>query len=61
VAPQGGDNVVREHRAGPFFNAPQDLHAIFRERGIDTLLLGSVSASGAVATTVVQAAFRGGR
>lgn len=56
VAPEEGDIVVRKNRVGPFFNAPQDVHAIFKERGIDTLLLGGVSTGGAVAATVVQAA-----
>ncbi|KAK9234901.1 Isochorismatase-like protein [Lipomyces kononenkoae] len=56
VAPEDGDIVVRKHRVGPFFNAMQDVHAIFKERRIDTLLLGGVSTGGAVAATVVQAA-----
>jgi nicotinamidase-related amidase len=56
VAPEDGDIVVRKNRVGPFFNAPQDVHAIFKERGIDTLLLGGISTGGAVAATVVQAA-----
>jgi nicotinamidase-related amidase len=56
VAPEDGDIVVRKNRVGPFFNAPQDVHAIFKARGIDTLLLGGVSTGGAVAATVVQAA-----
>jgi nicotinamidase-related amidase len=55
VAPEEGDIVVRKHRVGPFINAPQDVHAIFKERGIDTLLIGGVSTAGAVAATVVQA------
>jgi nicotinamidase-related amidase len=55
VAPQDGDIVVRKHRVGPFINAPQDVNAIFRGRGIDTLLLGGVSTGGAVAATVVEA------
>ena len=55
VAPEDGDIVVRKHRVGPFFNAPQDVHAIFKGRGIDTLLLGGVSTGGAVAATLVQA------
>jgi nicotinamidase-related amidase len=55
VAPQDGDIVVRKNRVGPFFNAPQDVHAIFRRRGIDTLLIGGVATGGAVAATVVQA------
>ncbi|KAK9489928.1 Isochorismatase-like protein [Lipomyces doorenjongii] len=55
VAPEDGDIVVRKNRVGPFFNAPQDVHAIFQGRGIDTLLLGGVSTGGAVAATVVQA------
>ena len=55
VTPQDGDIVVRKHRVGPFINAPQDVHAIFKERGIDTLLLAGVSTGGAVAATVVQA------
>ncbi|KIW18832.1 hypothetical protein PV08_03121 [Exophiala spinifera] len=56
VAPEEGDIVVRKHRVGPFFNAPQDVHAIFKGRGIDTLILGGISTGGAVAATVVQAA-----
>ncbi|KAI9711525.1 MAG: hypothetical protein M1820_002089 [Bogoriella megaspora] len=55
VAPKDGDIVVRKHRVGPFFNAPQDVHSIFKERGIDTLVLGGVATGGAVAATVVQA------
>ena len=56
VTPREGDIVLRKNRIGPFFNAPQDTHAIFKERGIDTLLLGGVATGGAVAATVVQAA-----
>jgi nicotinamidase-related amidase len=56
VAPEDGDIVVRKHRVGPFINAPQDVHAIFQERGIDTLLVAGLSTGGAVAATVVQAA-----
>jgi nicotinamidase-related amidase len=56
VAPVNGDIVVRKNRVGPFFNAPQDVHAIFKERGIDTLLIGGIATGGAVAATVVQAA-----
>ena len=41
---------------GPFFNAREDVHAIFKACGIDTLLLGGVSTGGAVAATVVQVA-----
>ncbi|KAK9320894.1 Isochorismatase-like protein [Lipomyces orientalis] len=55
VVPEDGDIVVRKNRVGPFFNAPEDVHAIFKGRGIDTLLLGGVSTGGAVAATVVQA------
>jgi len=55
VAPEDGDIVVRKNRVGPFLNAPQDVHAIFKARGIDTLLLGGVSTGGAVVATVVQA------
>ena len=55
MAPEDGDIVVRKHRVGPFFNAPEDVHAIFKECGIDTLLLGGVSTGGAVLATVVQA------
>lgn len=54
--PEDGDIVVRKNRVGPFFNAPQDVHAIFKERGIDTLILGGISTGGAVTATVVQAA-----
>ncbi|KAI9824845.1 MAG: hypothetical protein M1819_000797 [Sarea resinae] len=56
VAPEDGDIVVRKSRVGPFFNAAQDVHAIFKGRGIDTLLLAGASTGGAVAATVVQAA-----
>jgi nicotinamidase-related amidase len=41
---------------GRFFNAREDVHAIFKACGIDTLLLGGVSTGGAVAATVVQVA-----
>ncbi|RDW74908.1 hypothetical protein BP6252_06050 [Coleophoma cylindrospora] len=53
VAPEDGDIVIRKNRSGPFFNAPQDVHAILQERGIDTLLVGGVSTGGAVVATVV--------
>lgn len=56
VIPQEGDIVIRKNRVGPFFNAPQDTHKIFKEKGIDTLLIGGVSTGGAVAATVMQAA-----
>lgn len=56
VEPEDGDIVVRKNRVGPFLNAPQDVHAIFKERGIDTLILGGLATGGAVAATVVQAA-----
>ncbi|KAF2030719.1 Isochorismatase hydrolase [Setomelanomma holmii] len=55
VAPHEGDIVVRKNRVGPFINAPQDTDKIFKERGIDTLILGGVATGGAVAATVVQA------
>tara|TARA_R110002003_G_scaffold116_17_gene10213 strand:+ start:7468 stop:8172 length:705 start_codon:yes stop_codon:yes gene_type:complete len=50
-----GDIVVRKNRVGPFLNAPQDVNEIFRQRGINTLILGGVATGGAVAATVVQA------
>ncbi|TID27332.1 Isochorismatase hydrolase [Venturia nashicola] len=56
VAPQKGDIVVRKNRVGPFLNAPQDVHAIFTDRGINTLIIGGLSTGGAVAATVVQGA-----
>lgn len=56
VTPQDGDIVVRKNRVGPFLNTPQDVHAIFKARGIDTLVIGGLSTGGAVAATVVQAA-----
>ena len=56
LLPEDEDIVLRKHRVGPFFNAPQDVNAIFKKRGIDTLLVGGVSTGGAVAATVVQAA-----
>jgi hypothetical protein len=43
VAPKDGDIVVRKDRVGPFFNAPHEVHVIFKARGIDTLLPGGVS------------------
>ncbi|KAF2704756.1 Isochorismatase hydrolase [Pleomassaria siparia CBS 279.74] len=56
VTPDDVDIVVRKNRVGPFLNAPQDVHGIFKERGIDTLILGGISTGGAVLSTVVQAA-----
>ena len=55
VMPQDGDIVFRKNRVGPFINAPQDVHAIFVGRGIDTLLIAGVSTGGAVEATIVQA------
>jgi len=48
--------VLRKYRVGPFLNSPDAVDAIFKERGIDTLVLAGVSTGGAVAATVVQAA-----
>lgn len=48
--------MFRKNRVAPFLNAPQDVHAFFKPRGIDTLIIGGLSTGGAVAATVAQAA-----
>jgi nicotinamidase-related amidase len=54
VAPAPGDIVVRKQRVGPF--STTDLAEQLAARGIDTLVLGGISTSGVVLSTVRQAA-----
>jgi nicotinamidase-related amidase len=54
VAPQEGDIVVRKQRVGPF--STTDLTDQLADRGIDTLVLGGISTSGVVLSTVRHAA-----
>ena len=54
VAPWPGDIVIRKTRIGPFLNGPEDVHALFKKKGIDTLLIGGVATSAAVLATVLQ-------
>ncbi len=56
VAPVDGDLVVRKIRVGAFSST--DLDAQLRERGIDTLVLAGLATSGAVLSTVRDAADR---
>jgi nicotinamidase-related amidase len=53
IAPQDGDIVVRKTRVGPF--GTTDLHEQLQARGIDTLILGGISTSGVVLSTVRDA------
>ena len=50
VAPAPGDIVVRKQRVGPF--STTDLADQLAARGIDTLVLGGISTSGVVLSTV---------
>ncbi len=54
VAPAPGDIVVRKQRVGPF--STTDLAEQLAGRGIDTLVLGGISTSGVVLSTVRHAA-----
>ena len=56
IAPEAGDVVVRKTRVGAF--STTDLDAQLRDRGIDTLLLGGISSSGVVLSTVRDGADR---
>jgi nicotinamidase-related amidase len=56
IAPRDGDIVVRKKRVGAF--STTDLDVQLRERGIDTLVLGGISTSGVVLSTVRDAADR---
>jgi nicotinamidase-related amidase len=56
IAPRAGDIVVRKKRVGAF--STTDLDAQLRERDIDTLVLGGISTSGVVLSTVRDAADR---
>lgn len=56
IAPREGDIVVRKQRVGAF--STTDLDQQFRDRGIDTLLLGGIATSGVVLSTVRDAADR---
>jgi nicotinamidase-related amidase len=55
VAQEEGDIVFRKTRTGPF-QGPDDFQGMLKERGIDTIIIAGVSTSGAVLSTVVQAA-----
>jgi nicotinamidase-related amidase len=54
VAPEADDIVVRKQRVGPF--STTDLADQLASRGIDTLVLGGISTSGVVLSTVRHAA-----
>jgi nicotinamidase-related amidase len=54
LAPRDGDIVVRKQRVGPF--STTDLADQLAARGIDTLVLGGISTSGVVLSTVRHAA-----
>ncbi|GAA5191295.1 hypothetical protein GCM10023322_48340 [Rugosimonospora acidiphila] len=56
VAPRSGDIVVRKTRVGAF--STTDLDRQLRDRGVTTLILGGVSTSGVVLSTVRDAADR---
>ncbi|MEV5510849.1 cysteine hydrolase family protein [Streptomyces orinoci] len=56
LAPQDGDIVVRKIRYGGM--STTDLDQQLRERGITTLVVSGVSTSGAVLSTVIDAADR---
>jgi MFS family permease len=56
VAPRSGDIMVRKTRVGAF--STTDLDRQLRDRGITTLILGGVSTSGVVLSTVRDAADR---
>jgi nicotinamidase-related amidase len=56
LAPAPGDVVVTKTRVGAFSTTALDTH--LRGRGIDTLVLGGVSTSGVVLSTVRDAADR---
>jgi nicotinamidase-related amidase len=53
IAPEPGDIVVRKQRVGAF--STTDLHEQLQARGIDTLILGGISTSGCVHSTVLDA------
>ncbi|MFE5690851.1 cysteine hydrolase family protein [Streptomyces sp. NPDC056512] len=56
IAPEDGDLVVRKNRFGWGLNT--DLHQQLRDRDIDTLVLTGITTSGAVLSTVIDAADR---
>ncbi|GIH12072.1 MFS transporter [Rugosimonospora africana] len=56
VAPRTGDIVVRKTRVGAF--STTDLDRQLRDRGVTTLILGGISTSGVVLSTVRDAADR---
>jgi len=56
VAPQAGDIIVRKTRIGAF--STTDLHQQLHDRGITNLILAGISTSGAVLSTVRDAADR---
>ncbi|MFQ6192814.1 cysteine hydrolase family protein [Streptomyces sp. NPDC000405] len=56
LAPQDGDIIVRKTRYGGM--STTDLDQQLRERGITTLVVSGVSTSGAVLSTVIDAADR---
>ncbi len=56
LAPQDGDIVVRKTRHGGM--STTDLDRQLRERGITTLVVSGISTSGAVLSTVIDAADR---
>jgi nicotinamidase-related amidase len=52
VAPEEGDIVVRKVRVGAF--GTTDLHEQLAARGVDTLLIGGISTSGCVHSTITD-------
>ena len=56
IAPQSGDLMVRKTRVGAF--STTDLDRQLKDHHIDTLILGGISTSGVVLTTVREAADR---
>jgi nicotinamidase-related amidase len=57
LSPEGDDLVFRKTRVGPFMAGPStSMHDELKKRGIDTILIGGLSTSGAVLSAVRQAA-----
>jgi nicotinamidase-related amidase len=57
LSPKPGDIDLRKVRTGPFMCGPStELHRVFQNRGIDTLIVAGIATSGAVLSAVRQAA-----
>lgn len=57
LKPQPEDVIIRRVRPGPFVFGPSiETHKLFKERGIDTLIIAGIATSGCVLSTVRQAA-----